>query len=67
MSAGLPTYCVDCGTMLLKDNPTDVCAECRWERRDARLRAMEREHERQRRRKAVAERLAQLSENDGPS
>jgi hypothetical protein len=57
---GLPTCCADCGTALRKDNPTDVCAECRWHRRNDRLLAIEREHERQRRRRIVAQRLAQL-------
>ena len=64
MSIGLPTFCCDCGTPLRPDNPSDVCAECAWYRRNNRLLAIEREHERQRRREAVAERPADLDGGD---
>jgi hypothetical protein len=67
MVSGLPTFCVDCGTKLRPDNQRDHCAECAWHRRNDRLLAIDRERQRQRRRQAVAERLARLPENDGRS
>jgi hypothetical protein len=59
---GLPVYCTDCGEKLKPTNPTDLCAECRWYRRDSQLRAAQREAERARRRHAVRQRIAEIDD-----
>lgn len=60
-------FCDNCGTRLRADNPTrTLCAECSWEARNRRLLAEERQSERHRRRRVVAQRLAQLDRRDPP-
>lgn len=58
-SRRLVEFCA-CGEPLNPDNRTGRCAECRWEARNRRLLDAERRHQEQRRRQAVAERLAEL-------
>jgi len=56
----------DCGAVLREDNTTGRCAECAWYARNDRLLAIEREHQQQRRRQVVAQRLAQIDQGGQP-
>jgi hypothetical protein len=56
----LARFCDGCGTRLRPDNPTPLCAECHWYARNRRLLAAERERQAARRKKIVAQRIAEI-------
>lgn len=57
----LPTHCAGCGAKLLNPHALQpICQECRLIERNERLAAIEAELQEQRRKQAVADRLAEL-------